>query len=165
MIGCWGFSGGVRFSRFWRFLRFLRFSNVPLSVSVMSTDRMCARWCRCIEMIWAPEWRNLTSTSGKCLKNQIATVHLFICMTGGRYRSHRFISPFWGEHKRGAAQRAHCVVGFSVTGWFFKPLPLVLMRFLHSGAHLIAIHLCHQAHIRPVEMTISANGMFEESNS
>ena len=40
---------------------------------------------------------------------------------------------------------------------FLKPLPLMLLRFLHSGAHLISMHLYHQVQIRPVEMTKEAD--------
>ena len=48
---------------------------------------------------------------------------------------------------------AKCVMAAVVTIWFFKPLSLVLLRFLHSGAHLISIHICHLAQIGSVEMT------------
>ena len=42
-------------------------------ISVISTDPICARWYICIEMRCAPEWRNLSSTSDKGLKNHIVT--------------------------------------------------------------------------------------------
>ena len=45
---------------------------------------------------------------------------------------------------------------------FLKPLPLMLLRFLHSGAHLISMHLYHQVQIRPVEMTVTNSGTLEE---
>ncbi len=57
--------------------------------------------------------------------------------------------------------RVTIITFISVMTRFFKPLPLVLMGFLHSGAHLIAKVLPHATPIPPVEMTVPARGTFD----
>ena len=96
--------------------------------------------------------------SGKGLMNQIMTVYFsYACQKPQDILIN--LSPPLGENTRGgSSSELHRFVGRNIMVRFFKPLPLVLLRFLHSGAHLISIHLYHLARIGSVEMTVMASG-------